>query len=54
MSGQRVDGLFGAMIVKENPGKANPGKTNEPEDLIMTVGDWYHDKGAEVRSKQVN
>lgn len=39
-----MDGLFGALIVKPRKQEENP-----PEDVIMHVGDWLHDRGSEVK-----
>ena len=43
IGGQRVDGLFGALIIK-------PKSTINTviKDVIMHVGDWFHNSGSEV------
>ena len=44
IGGQRVDGLFGALIIKPKA-KAN---SNTMNDVIMHTGDWFHSRGSEV------
>ena len=47
MGSQRTDGLYGAFIIKERP-SSEPVEKPVPEDRIMTVGDWTHDRSEEV------
>lgn len=47
MGAQRTDGLYGAFIIKERP-SSKPAEKPVPEDRIMTVGDWTHDRSEEV------
>lgn len=44
IGGQRIDGLFGAFIIKPKS-KTND---NNVEDVIMHVGDWFHSRSSEV------
>ena len=50
IGGQRVDGLFGAFIVKEQEidDKGIDGIDHITDDFIMHVGDWYHKRSSEV------
>ncbi|XP_066921710.1 uncharacterized protein [Clytia hemisphaerica] len=50
VGGQRVDGLFGALIIKEKP-QANG--EEEIEDYIMHVGDWFHSRSSELHAKML-
>jgi len=50
VASQRVDGLFGALIVK--PKGAAFREYNAIEDHIMHVGDWFHEHASAVYSKK--
>lgn len=41
---QRTNGVFGALIIKENISNSD----TLPTDVIMTVGDWHHETSEEV------
>jgi len=49
IGGQRVDGLFGALIIKPR----DPQATNDVQDMIMHVGDWFHVTGATLHTKMI-
>lgn len=48
IGGQRVDGLYGALIIKT---KNNP--ANDIEDKIMHVSGWFHAHSSELHGKMI-
>ncbi|XP_066919141.1 uncharacterized protein [Clytia hemisphaerica] len=51
MGAQRTNGLYGAFVIKERP---KPSASEPPEERIMTVGDWTHDRSEEVYKKMMS
>ncbi|XP_066919627.1 uncharacterized protein [Clytia hemisphaerica] len=51
MGAQRTNGLYGAFVIKERP---KPGASEPPEERIMAVGDWTHDRSEEVYKKMMS
>ncbi|XP_065678987.1 LOW QUALITY PROTEIN: uncharacterized protein LOC100210525 isoform X1 [Hydra vulgaris] len=47
IGGQRVDGLFGAVIIKEKISR-------DTEDMIMFVGDWFHALGSQLHTMMIS
>ena len=48
IGGQRIDGLFGALIVKRRPGNVRKELDVTKDNFIMHVGDWFHERASLV------
>jgi len=48
IGGQRIDGLFGALIVKRKLGEPNDNLRGVKGEFIMNIGDWYHKRASLV------